>query len=206
MVEYDLGEFGRVWVKRSIAKDGCADASEAIDISARTTAVTQSSVASETSRQPGELLILPAYGRCTQPKTISITAVSRNRKRRAPIAKRPIAPNPSSQQKPKGITFDELREFISNIGMHWNDFTQRFRCPVCSVQWYNAKKYDSARHILHHLNDPSYHPYKCPLAQCRYTNMMFQPVQNHVRSGHKLPWTKEMVAQFPCVERVEMRV
>lgn len=79
MVEYDLGEFGRVWVKRSIAKDGCADASEAIDISARTTAVTQSSVASETSRQPGELLILPAYGRCTQPKTISITAVSRNR-------------------------------------------------------------------------------------------------------------------------------
>lgn len=72
------------------------------------------------------------------------------------------------------------------------DETGAFHCPNCD--W--AKKDKPAkvvRHLLQHLADTDFYPYKCPVEGCDFVNTNLGNVHRHVHDVHKLEWTQELV-------------
>lgn len=67
-----------------------------------------------------------------------------------------------------------------------------FQCPICPRAKMESK-YNSTRHLLEHLSDKSYHPYKCPVEGCGVSSVRPDVVQAHVVSVHKLEWNAELV-------------
>ncbi|KAH7723454.1 hypothetical protein AAVH_08933 [Aphelenchoides avenae] len=99
----------------------------------------------------------------------------------------------STQMKVKklnGISFEELREHVTNIGHLCDETTGDFKYPVCG-RAKKESKYNSVRHLLGHLNDKTYHPYKCPVEGCDTSSVRIDDVQKHVVNVHKLEWNDD---------------
>lgn len=95
-------------------------------------------------------------------------------------------------KKMEEVGFDELRGHILNL-------RNLADCPVCE-RTLSLKRYNAVRHLVDHLGDKAYHPFKCTSEGCSFTSTQLAHVQGHVKAVHKLEWTEELKLMSVHVE------
>ncbi|KAH7715636.1 hypothetical protein AAVH_17012 [Aphelenchoides avenae] len=119
-------------------------------------------------------------------------------------SKRPSVPggdtSKAKKKKLDGITFEQLSQYVANIATLCDETTGDFKCPVCG-RVKKESKFNSLRHLLEHLSEKEYHPYKCPVDGCATTSVRSDVVRVHVVNVHKLEWTDELKAASADAEK-----
>lgn len=87
-----------------------------------------------------------------------------------------------------------MYQFAQNSHFSFDD-AGVFHCPNCPRKK-KEPKHRCVRHLLCHLKEEDYYPYKCTVPSCPYVAMDITLVMSHVRSRHKLEWTENVVRFF----------
>ncbi|KAH7704291.1 hypothetical protein AAVH_28522 [Aphelenchoides avenae] len=90
------------------------------------------------------------------------------------------------------IDIQELRAYARMIYTCWNKETKEFKCPICDLEATRRSAWEVFYHMLDHLGDESYFPYKCPFEDCDYTSVRSNNTQRHIEKRHGEPWTEQM--------------
>ncbi|KAH7727387.1 hypothetical protein AAVH_05047 [Aphelenchoides avenae] len=131
-------------------------------------------------------------GECSSPNTVAAPVTTALKHPITDKGKDSAPPAKRLNKKMEEVGFDELRGHILNL-------RNLADCPVCE-RTLSSKRYNAVRHLVDHLGDKAYHPFKCTSEGCSFTSTQLAHVQGHVKAVHKLEWTEELKLMSVHVE------